>query len=710
MQMKRLTSWLLVFAFMLSMIPTAFAAGGSERESAAPTKIDGTTVWSYLDDNSDPAGDPTADGYDLTSWTAAGFDDSEWTSAAGSFGTKNGSLHTGAATKLNGCPDNENNYPTFYFRTKVSIEDASAVTKITGSISSDDAVILYINGVKAKGFNEAGCASNSSFCTNVSNGNPASENFEITASSVLSALNDGENTVAVELHNHAGNSSDIFFGMSDMAFSTDPLETTAHQSNISLSMGGDESQMNFTWYSALENASLLISDNEDMTDALTIAATSDTADGQYSCKAEVGDLKPGTTYYYQLENGGNKSGVYHFTTGGSGDFSFAFVGDPQIGASGNAGSDTTGWGKTLDLIKTDDRFSDVSFLLSAGDQVDTHNNENQYDSYLDHDVLTGLPSATVIGNHDPASDTYSKQFSVANESSQYGKTNAGGDSYFVYNKTLFLILNSNNLSTAEHRQFMLDSISAVEDQDIQWKIVVFHHSVYSVASHAVDKDILSRRDALVPVFKELDIDAVLMGHDHVYVRSYMMDGLQPTTGASVYDDEDYSSITDPTGILYVTANSASGSKFYTIKDSPFEYAAVQNQERVPNVSKVSVGEDHFTVTTYRTSDMSVVNTFTINRSSSQEAGYPITFASDGYAAIDVYNTQDYTTPSKTNVDSAVARNSDTGKIDMTGYGQVNFKVNVAEGREIDKVEADKNYRTSRIWAAASTDSPGSKAL
>lgn len=151
--MKRLTSWLLVFAFMLSMIPTAFAAGGSERESAAPTKIDGTTVWSYLDDNSDPAGDPTADGYDRTSWTAAGFDDSEWTSAAGPFGTKNGSLHTGAATKLNGCPDNENNYPTFYFRTKVSIEDASAVTKITGSISSDDAVILYINGVKAKGFN-----------------------------------------------------------------------------------------------------------------------------------------------------------------------------------------------------------------------------------------------------------------------------------------------------------------------------------------------------------------------------------------------------------------------------------------------------------------------------------------------------------------------------------------------------------------------------
>ena len=93
----------------------------------------------------------------------------------------------------------------------------------------------------------------------------------------------------------------------------------------------------------------------------------------------------------------------------------------------------------------------------------------------------------------------------------------------------------------------------------------------------------------------------------------MMDGLDPMTDASIYDDVDYSSITNPTGILYVTLNSASGSKFYTIKNASFPYSRVMNQENVPNISRVDVSDSQFKVTTYRTSDMSVVDSFAINR-------------------------------------------------------------------------------------------------
>lgn len=72
-------------------------------------------------------------------------------------------------------------------------------------------------------------------------------------------------------------------------------------------------------------------------------------------------------------------------------------------------------------------------------------------------------------------------------------------------------------------------------------------------------------------------------------------------------------------------------------------------------------------------------------------GYPVTFVTE-HATIDVYYTQDYTEPSEVNVSSAVARNSDTGEVDVTGDGQVNFKVNVEDGYEISSVEADKNYK------------------
>lgn len=891
--MKRLTSLLLTLALLLSMIPAAFAAG--PETPTAPDKIDASTTWSYLDDGTDPAGGSGAAGYDRTSWTAADFDDSAWKTASGSFGAKNGGAYNSSTNVLlEGCPGTADNYPTYYFRTTVNVANTSAVTKITGSISYDDAAIIYINGVKAAAFNEDGITGNNSYCTNKAN---TTETFEITDAAVLAALVNGDNVIAVELHNQYENSSDIWFAMSDMTFSTEalPVENTlmngseqwtylddntdpagdataagyertswtaeafdttnwktaagpfgskkgaaaletgytastilagcdgsndtpayflrttfnvnsldgmtkltgtlqyddgvivyingqrvasfddnacgasgnslgygfnanlqyggsnagtpktvsfelldlsilhtgentiavelhngrqtssdvwfhltdlslsdeevVYQTNISLSMGADESRMNFTWYSPLENASLTVADNADLTGAQTVAATASTAnDGQYSCKATVTGLKANTTYYYQLSNAGHTSEVYHFTTGGNGDFSFAYVGDPQIGASGNAASDTVGWENTLNIIDTNDIFSDVSFLLSAGDQVNTASSESEYDGYLDHNALLGLPVATVIGNHDSSSNAYGQHFNIANESNTLGTTTAGGDSWFVYNNVLFLVLNSNDMSAAEHKEFMQAAIAA--NPDVEWKIVTFHHSIYTVASHSSDSyitDPTGFKNSMAPIFKELDIDVVLQGHDHVYCRTYMMDGLNPITESEKYEyangaDQAPTAVTDPDGILYVTANSGSGSKTYNIVNAEFPFSAVQNQEHVPNVSKISVSDSQFTITTYRTTDMSMVDSFTIKRTAAEDEGYKVTFVADEYSTIDVYYTQDYTAANESNVTAAYARSSSTGEIDTSGDGQVNFKVTVDEGYELVSVTADANYK------------------
>ena len=707
--MKRWTSLLLTAALVLSMVPSGFAAGGDTTTDTPPDKIDGATVWRYLDDNSDPAGDPAAEAlstrttligqntvwsyldnntdpagdpaaadYDRTSWTAPGFDDSRWKTAQGAFGSKKDSLHDGAKTLLAGCPGDDTNYPTYYFRTTVTLtaDQLAEMTKLVGRIQYDDAAIVYINDVRAAAFNAEGCDTNASFSTNIAGGNPMEQDFEIIEPAALSALHDGKNTVAVELHNRFGGSSDIFFGMSELALSDEAVD---YQSNISLSMGADENQMGFTWYSKLTGyASLAIATNEAMTDAKTYEVKPTTAnDGQQSCQVTVTDLQPGTTYYYQLTNAGQKSEIFSFATAQVGSFSFAYVGDPQIGA-GSTQSDILGWDKTLNLIRSDKNFSDVSFLLSAGDQVNTSSDEGQYDGYLDHDVLTGLPAATVVGNHDTDSNAYGQHFNVANESSEYGTTKAGGDSYFVYNNVLFLVLNSNDMSTAEHKQFMVDAIDATKDQDIQWKVVTFHHSVYSVANHTVDKDILIRRNELVPVFQELDIDVVLMGHDHVYVRSYMMDGLNPITESDKYEyangrNAAPTAVNDPDGILYVTANSGSGSKMYDIKGNiDFPFSAVKNQEHAPNVSKVSVSDKQFTITTYRTTDvnenkaMSVVDSFTIKRDGGDETG--------SY------------TPASTNDTRVTGSYDATGSLKLTLAGRYDSQAMNADGGSLEIVQ------------------------
>lgn len=74
-----------------------------------------------------------------------------------------------------------------------------------------------------------------------------------------------------------------------------------------------------------------------------------------------------------------------------------------------------------------------------------------------------------------------------------------------------------------------------------------------------------------------------------------------------------------------------------------------------------------------------------------EEGYEVSFVTDGHAVIDVYHTKDYTTPDETGVISTFARSSE-GELDMTGDGQVNFKVTVEDGYEVVSVSANKNYK------------------
>lgn len=394
---------------------------------------------------------------------------------------------------------------------------------------------------------------------------------------------------------------------------------TAVQTDICLTPGADQSQMNFTWYAAdAAGGTLLLAKLEDVqdsqmpADAAAFQATVVKAnDGDnYSHQVTATGLEPGTDYAYQLVNGADRSDIMTFATAASGAFSFAYVGDPQIGG-GDLESDIEGWANTLQIITEDVIFADTAFLLTAGDHVNKAANESQYDGLLHHEALQSLPIAPSIGNHDSDSNAFSQHFNLPNESTTYGVTDAGGNAWFVYNNVLFLLLNSNDTASEEHKAFMEAAIAA--NPDVIWKIVVLHHSLYTVAKHASDKKILSRRAELAPIFQELDIDIVLMGHDHVYCRTYLMDGLEPVTDTALYDDKHYSAATAPDGVLYLTANSGSGSKTYDCKDESFAYAAVQNQEHVSNVSRFSVSDEALTITTYRTSDMSIVDSFTIYR-------------------------------------------------------------------------------------------------
>ena len=587
---------------------------GQEEQATVQELVNLDTVWKYLDDNTDPSV-----GGKRTAWTEEEFDDSAWKSNEGSkaqFGAKNGAISDlgdgiTPVVLLNQYINGESgdDIPAFFFRTTFTLDEIPENMELHGSIIYDDAAIIYINGTEAASFDvpENGYESNLSYGGS-NESVPKSASFTVDTS----VLKTGINTIAVEIHQGRASSSDIYFEMTSLAFAEQAQETpdALTQKDISLTVGSDSSSRNITWYAESPNPGTVQyapKSGEAFPETYREAQVSVEAandQGFYSNQTTITDLEPDTEYVYRLINDEKVSQTYGFKTGGTENFSFLLAGDPQIGA-GSLESDIQGWENSLNVATA--QFPDASFLISVGDQVNSAADESQYSGYLEHVALKGLTTATVIGNHDTGSNSYSQHFNNPNES-QYGATDAGSDYWYVYNNVLFLNLNTNNMSTAEHKAFMEDAIQ--KNQDVDWKVVVLHHSLYSVATHAKESDILQRRNGLVPVFQDLDIDVVLQGHDHVYVRSYLMNGLTPEVTDTVE-----SSITDPDGILYVTVNSASGSKFYTIQNDTFDYAAVKSQERIPNISNVEVSENSFKITTYRTSDMSVVDSFRIQRDS-----------------------------------------------------------------------------------------------
>ena len=62
----------------------------------------------------------------------------------------------------------------------------------------------------------------------------------------------------------------------------------------------------------------------------------------------------------------------------------------------------------------------------------------------------------------------------------------------------------------------------------------------------------------------------------------------------------------------------------------------------------------------------------------------------GEAVVTVYDTQDYTAGYTS--DTAVARNSDTGEIDVSGGGQINFTVTPADGLTIAGIDVDGTFK------------------
>ena len=391
--------------------------------------------------------------------------------------------------------------------------------------------------------------------------------------------------------------------------------------DITIQPGSSESVLNFCWYSTTESSGCYVevAKASEMTGTAfpntairfsgkAIAASS----GYYSNKVTVTGLSPQTEYMYKVGSGAVWSEIYRFKAGNSGKYNTIFVSDAQIGASGNISSDKASWEKTLSAALG--KFSNTAFLLSAGDQVD-YFLESEYDAFLDSPLLRNVPIAPAVGNHENLSGSAlnSYHFFEPSESSEYGDTPAGSDYWFKYGGVLYIVLNTNNANASEHDTFIGQAVGA--NTDAVFRILMFHQSIYCSAAYSAVSSTLSLRNSLYPVIDKYHFDLVLSGHDHCYTRTYPMFG-NTAQKSHTYDSE--GRIVNPTGTIYVTAGSASGSKYYNISKTQGDYAAVSLQLYTPTFSNIEVSGNILTITTYRADTIKALDSFAIVKNTSSD--------------------------------------------------------------------------------------------
>ena len=490
-------------------------------------------------------------------------------------------------------------------------------------------------------------------------------------------------------------------------------QTAADFTKVSVAPGADNTELNFAWYSkTADGAATPIvhfgTDKDNLKAYNGVSAAVDTAlteNVAYDYNhVTVTDLEENTSYYYTVEKNGTQTSVETIKTGSFENVKILLVGDPQIGASKGqpqgggelvadsgkantaARNDGFAWDRTLDIAVAQN--PDLNFIISAGDQVNKTGNpkEEEYAAFLYPNALASLPIAPTIGNHDSLNADYFYHFNNPN-TTEYGKTEAGGDYYYSYGDGLFIVLNTNNYNVAEHEAAIKEAVSS--DPEAGWRIVTIHQDIYGSGLDHSDTDGMILRTQLTPVFDKYDIDVVLQGHDHSYSRSKLLYGdsqshgqyefqlnadktdydwenaynivdgakisLYPeatdtegTAARNVFsaDNKCYSiesiagnTVVDPYGTLYITANSASGSKFYELITPQQDYIANRSQNWLPSYSVINLNASSFSIDTYQiTADgktEKIDDTFTIEKTGS--AAFIDNALNRGDAVVRLYN-------------------------------------------------------------------------
>lgn len=382
------------------------------------------------------------------------------------------------------------------------------------------------------------------------------------------------------------------------------VENGALPDQVSMSLDGDDTAVSrqFSWYTAtyVEGSDVQIVSAEGISDAEAAAEAMDAGTGvtqETSSDVEVANKAKVTLNLVLITNYEVVQENHHTATAAvpAGDFYYR-VGSEQDGywsdpvlvdgdadagdgytaivvadSQGSSEADYEDYEQVL--AEAEASTSDEAFALHLGDMVDDGTNENYWSWLMDTDASMGVATMPVAGNHEARQDDEALANAVAahyNVDIPEQDTSTGIYYSFVYGDATYIVLNTNDGDSAvgdAQRQWASETAAAAETT---WKIVVTHKAPYSKGSHQGDSDVVALRGWLDSFCAQNDIDLVLSGHDHTYMRTPSLSGgaEAAVTTKTVSDGagNSYEAQVNPAGTTFVIP-STSGTKYYDIVEN-----------------------------------------------------------------------------------------------------------------------------------------------
>jgi 3',5'-cyclic AMP phosphodiesterase CpdA len=193
-------------------------------------------------------------------------------------------------------------------------------------------------------------------------------------------------------------------------------------------------------------------------------------------------------------------------------FRFAVIGDWGTGDSDASGVAGQMYGTH--------RRTPFDFVIAAGDNIYPDGDGRHFNKHFERPFAPMISDRVnfyaVLGNHDVERGRQ--------DQCQYPLFNMGGRAYYTIKQgdglaELFMI-DTTNFDTAQAGWLQ----QALSTSTSRWKIAVFHHPLYSSGTKHGSN--LSLRKQLEPLFTRHGVSAVFSGHDHIYERTKLQQGVQ----------------------------------------------------------------------------------------------------------------------------------------------------------------------------------------